>query len=487
MKTIKEKYCSPFVSICICLCITSCKKFVEVAAPITSANADIVYADESQATTVMTAALSLVSGSLTPPDGGFGSISIVGDLSADNMEMIKTTFSNSGTYSQYYKNVVSPGYSMGMQSFWQKLYPIIYVANAAIEGVSKSTTLTKGVKERILGEAYFLRAFSYYYLVSFYGDVPLIVNTDYKISATAARTNTQEVLNQIEFDLKQSVQMLDDRYLYADLRTESTDRVRPNRAAAYALLARVSLTMKKYSDAENAASKVIALSSIYKSDIPLNTVFNKNSMETIWALPSVNLNYNTYDGAIYILDSSGPNSTHPFYLSQGLINSFESGDARKENWIDSAVVGNLVYYYPQKYKVPTGTYSEGDLSEYCVVLRLSEQYLIRAEARIEQNEIDNAKADLNILRSRAGLIDITASTQAELRLAILNEYRLEMFTEWASRWLTLKRTSTLNSVMSLVAPIKDAPAWDETKSFFPIPTEELLYNKNLVQNSGYNN
>jgi hypothetical protein len=123
-----------------------------------------------------------------------------------------------------------------------------------------------------------------------------------------------------------------------------------------------------------------------------------------------------------------------------------------------------------------------------MVLRLGEQYLIRAEARAQQGKVTgagSAEEDLDAIRTRAGLSPTTASTQAQMLDAILQERRVELFAEWGHRWLDLKRTNTIDQVMSVVAPSKGG-VWESYKALYPIPFNELLLNPKLKpQNPGY--
>ena len=119
--------------------------------------------------------------------------------------------------------------------------------------------------------------------------------------------------------------------------------------------------------------------------------------------------------------STGTIPAYPITLS--LVNSFAANDQRKINWIKSVAVSGNTYYYSYKYKVKTGA----ALTEYYTVLRLAEQYLIRAEARTQQNKLVEARSDLNIIRARSGLANSTASSNAELLLAIEQEKRAEFF------------------------------------------------------------
>jgi hypothetical protein len=115
------------------------------------------------------------------------------------------------------------------------------------------------------------------------------------------------------------------------------------------------------------------------------------------------------------------------------------------------------------------------------VLRLSEQYLIRAEARARQGDLIGAKDDLNVIRNAAGLGNTIAVTDIAIIDAVLRERRVELFTEYGHRFFDLKRYGTVNAILSLVKP-----GWEVTDSLLPLPETELLVNPNLLpQNPGY--
>jgi hypothetical protein len=171
-------------------------------------------------------------------------------------------------------------------------------------------------------------------------------------------------------------------------------------------------------------------------------------------------------------------TTKPAYaITNGLLNAFEPSDLRKENWVKANVVNNETFYYPYKYKVRTNT----PITEYLVVFRLAEQWLIRAEANARQNKLQSALDDLNIIRKRAGLPDANANTKDELLLAIEGERQKEFFAEWGHRWFDLKRTERANAIL---APIK-APNWQPTDVLYPLPFQEIQRNTALIQNEGY--
>ncbi len=134
----------------------------------------------------------------------------------------------------------------------------------------------------------------------------------------------------------------------------------------------------------------------------------------------VNKGRNTEDAFTFILPSSGPSESNPVYLSTNLLDDFEDGDNRKALWIDTLILGSDSLYYAYKYVNNT---LNAPLTEYLTVLRLSEQYLIRAESKVHLGDISGALTDLNIVRLRAGLTSVVLQSAEELQSTILNERR----------------------------------------------------------------
>lgn len=357
----------------------------------------------------------------------------------------------------------------------------MYNVNATIEGAGKSTTLTKALKDQLLGEAYFTRAFFYFYLVNMYGNVPLVTTTLYNATAVARRTGTDTVYRRIIEDLNLAKGLLNEKYVDASLIQGTNERLRPNRYAAFALLARVYLFTGDYINAEAEATKIINQKANYDT-VPLRDVFIRNSKETIWALQPVRAGENTPEAQFFVLPTSGPNlNANPVYLANRLMNSFETGDQRKAVWTNSVVVSGENYPYAAKYKINT---LNAAVNEYSIVLRLAEQYLIRAEARAQQNNSGGARADINALRLRASLPNVGATTKDDLLNAILKERRVELFTEWGHRWFDLKRNGKINDIMTPVA-IDKGTTWKADWQLYPIPAIEIQSNTNLSQNNGY--
>jgi starch-binding outer membrane protein, SusD/RagB family len=176
-----------------------------------------------------------------------------------------------------------------------------------------------------------------------------------------------------------------------------------------------------------------------------------------------------------------------YYVSEGLLNSFEVGDRRKSEWINKSDYEGTTYYFPYKYKIGQAQQAvDGDPTEYYTVLRLAEQYLIRAEARARQGNISGAAFDLNAIRSRAGLSNTPAVTQQDLLAAIMHERRIELFSEWGHRWLDLKRTGQVDAIMAIATPLKNTgTTWQSYQQLYPIPLSQLELNPFLRQNPGY--
>jgi hypothetical protein len=463
--------------------VSGCKKLVEVNAPVTSLSSANIYSTDPTAIAAVNANYTILS-NFGPFARQFGGISGIAGLSADELTLYSGT--SDQNLKQYYKNALANNTS----DLWTTIYPLVFRANAALEGLSAATSLTPAVKQQLTGEAKFCRAFIYFYLVNLYGDVPLVLTTDYSVNNLLARTPKDQVWKQIIQDLHDAEILLNSNYPDASLLSTSTERVRPTKWAAAALLARAYLYTSNWTGADSATSAVIG-NSLYRLT-GLDTVFKKNSNEAIWQLQPVNIGYNTLDAYFFILPTSGPNSgTWVAYLSDSLITHFEIGDQRRTHWVNSVTVGGATYYYPYKYKVntndPNNIKSPSAMSEYRMVLRLAEQYLIRAEARAQLNNLPTAKADLDVVRTRAGLLGTTANSQAEILAAILIDRRMELFTEWGQRWLDLKRTGTVNAVMGTggACAVKGG-IWNTNWQWYPIPLGELKTDPNLIQNPGYN-
>jgi len=467
----------------------ACKKLVDVGPPTTKITSSIVYNSDQASISVITGIYSKLSLGNNNSSASISNLSFFAGLSADEYVLYSGANINRKSY---YRNALSAP-AAGFE-LWNNLYPFIFSCNSAIIGLSSSSNLTPGVKTQLLGEAKFLRAFFYFYLVNAYGDVPLILSDNYIETATADRTPKSLVYNQIISDLKDAQTKLNVNYVQADVITpydiSTAERIRPNKSTASALLARTYLYTQNWDSAEIQATNVIGNSLMY-SLTPVNDVFLKNSSEAIWQWQPVTNGgiTNTPEALLFILSvtPAGLNSTHPVYLRANLMTSFEQGDLRsvEGNWISSYTNLTGKYYFSYKYKNAT----QGvDITptEYKTVFRLAEQFLIRAEARAHQNEISGSIDDLNTIRTRAGLPPTSASDQMSLLAAIAHERQVELFSEMGHRWFDLKRTKMADTIMNIITPAKaNGMPWQSFQQFFPVPTSDIQRDPNLTQNVGY--
>lgn len=464
---------------CLSLIITlgGCKKFLEIDGPPTSTNADVVFGNDADANAaVSNLYIKLSAAGITDPTS-FKSLALFTGLSADELQPSPTNATDA--YRLHFQNSLSAS-APGTADYWTNGYAMIATCNEAIEGLTNSKTLTPAIKTQLLGEAKFMRAFCYYYLVNIYGAVPLNLTTDYKANSTRPRTSVDVVYAQIIDDLKIAKDLLSEDYRTAAF-TITGERVKPNKAVASSLLARVYLHLNDLANAEQEATSIVERKTSYDL-VDADDVFTKNSKETMWALQPILANMNTSDAQLFLPSAS---QYQPVYLTADLANSFLATDSRKISWMDSTMISGIKYYYSKKYK--NRSLPGDDVTEYTIVMRIAEQYLIRAEARLGQGRLygaNSAESDLNALRMKRGLNPIPAGySQQELLMEILKEKRRELFVEWGHRWVDLKRLNRANEILS---PLKGAN-WQTTDQLYPIPLLELNGNPSISgnQNPGY--
>lgn len=475
-----KKYHSVIPLFVLAIFHTSCKKLVEVKSPFTQTTRYSVYSLDANAAAVMTGLYTKLSGSSTSFATGDFSISLVAGLSADEFTLSQTVSNTERLYYYYINGLfTNPTGSPGTE-YWDGIYNNIYTCNEAIEGLNTSTTLMPQVKQQLLGEAKFMRAFYYFHLVNLYGAIPLALSSDYQANSRLSRLDEEHVYLQIITDLLEAKELLADHYLGPDALTSTSARLRPTQWAAAALLARVYLYIRDYQNSDIQASAIINNSSLYNL-VPLNSVFLSNSKEAIWQLQPVNSGWNTEDAKVFVINDI-PSSSKPISISYSLYNSFDSTDKRKISWIKDTTISGVFMPYPYKYK--KAKYGES-VTEYLMVFRLAEQYLIRAEARARLGDLTRAAADLNVIRQRAGLSAYGGpALQPALLSAILHERQVEFFSEWGTRWFDLKRTGAIDSIMTTACAQKGG-TWQGYQKLYPILYTEIQKNKNLIQNTGY--
>jgi hypothetical protein len=397
--------------------------------------------------------------------------------------------SNDGSAMEYYTNSMDAISTPNV--FWSNSYNYIYQANAIIQAMNDNKDIDVAINHQLTGEAKFIRAYYYFYLANCYGDVPLVTSTDYTINSQLPRTARSSIYQQIIKDLEDAETLLSSNFVDQSDTAVAVDRVRPTKWAAAALLARTYLYTGDYVKAEMKATEVINNSSLFMLEPDLDKVFLTNSAEAIWQLDVATptqfaASGNTFDGYAFILNAAPNNggTNNISTISSQLLSSFEAGDQRQDKWIGAFTTDSpsITYLFPYKYKV----HQSDTIKEYTMMLRLSEQYLIRAEARAQNNaDPTSILQDIDTIRHRAGLPDYSGGTDKQSLLdAILHERQVELFTEWGHRWFDLIRINKINQVMDTVTPMKGGH-WNPNWQLFPIPQSERKIDIHLSQNDGY--
>lgn len=453
---------------------TSCKQLIEVPGnPPNKITEEQQFADSATTMTAVAGIYNYPAANGTSFTFNDGLLSWTTGLSSDELNTTSTDMNV-----ESFLNYGLTGLNSTVSSLWVNPYKGLYPVNAVLGQVPLSTGLSERFKKQITAEMKVVRALYYFNLVNLFGDVPLVLSTDYRVTSILPRSSVDDVYRQILKDLTEALQALPATY-------PSAGRVRPNLYITEAFLAKVYLYRRDWRAAFDASDKVIK-SNVYSLETDLNKVFLDGSREAIWQLPANNPSSSTtvYD-AYNFVPSTGSFPTYP--LTSKLLSAFEAGDLRAQQWIGSTVISGTQSYYPYKYR--NISYGSSTIEDF-MIFRLAEQYLIRAEARIHLGDIPGGVGDLNILRARSRPtatptnpnpvpdLSITLS-EADALTALMKERQTELFTEWGNRWFDLKRTG------SATAELGGKTAWQPNALLYPVPQSEREKNRFLTQNAGY--
>lgn len=478
--------------ICLLCCLTctaqmACKKLIEVDEPINTLTSTEIFSTDATATSAMAGVYSaMINGTTSGTVGGaFSEFSAglstnLGGLSSD--EFYTSNISGYNSMAAYSANHLTAANAGASTNLWTSAYDIIYKSNSVIQGIAASTSpsLHDNIRKELTAEAKFVRAFCYFYLTNFFGDVPMALTVDFNKTENLPRMPQQQVYLQIIADLKDA-----QAGLPADFSAGNGERIIPNKWAATLLLARAYLYTGDYSGAFTQSSALISNNSLFGLEPDLNNVFSTTSREAVWQLKQTSSDP--------VLKNATPEGyTTSYILSAQLLSAFEPGDQRRVKWVDSAglaYVSNPVAntYYPHKYIIgQINADASQPPPQYYTVLRLAEAYLIRSEAEANgaTGGAASAIADLNMIRARAGLANLNSNLiQQPLKDAVARERQVELFAEWGHRWFDLKRTGQAHSVLSAI-PAKQPWAGDY-QLLYPVPLTEMRFDHNLTQNIGY--
>ena len=378
---------------------------------------------------------------------------IFSDLAADNLSHPDNA--TAVAYAEVDNNTILPE-NTSVEGIWIAIYDGLNVVNNVIAKVDGIPDMNEAEKNEAYGELYFIRALHHFNLVNYFGDIPIKITPTVGIgNINAPRDPVNAVYTQIISDL-----------LFASDHLQSSgSKIRASRDAANALLARVYLYGKDYTNASTFATTVIndANSSLMPD---YADIFGEGTAESIFEIDFNALDRNRIAEYNFPLSENGRGEVRP---STDILGSYEPNDER--------YAATYAFSGTTPYAIKYDDLSTG--SENVIVLRLAEMYLIRAEAQVHlQGSPSAIRDDINVIRNRAGLGNVSFTSYPELLLAIENERRHEFAFE-GHRWFDLVRTERAVEILPTVIHVN--------QTLFPIPLSELITNTNpgMYQNPGY--
>jgi hypothetical protein len=444
------------LSLSFLLVLLSCKKFITVQ-PVDSVSDQVTIVDAASAQTAVRGVYRSLAA-----DNYYGSLfQTFGYLPGDNVQW---TGSQSIIQQFISHNITAD--NGNLESVWAAIYATINGANHVIGKVPAvvDPTLTPALRSQLTGEGYFIRALAYFDLARTWGGVPVTLKPT--LSATDKDTiqtsSVAQVYAQVLSDLNAADSLLP--------LPSTQNPVRANRETVWALKARFYLYRQNWALAESYAGQVIADTKNYALLTPYNSFFQPASAvatkESVLEL-SYSATYTNSHRSDWQPPANGgtrqwaPSDAFVTLVNDPLIGGNRSALVAKTSaglWY-----GNLYYRSPA--------------TDPAYIIRIAELYLIRAEARAQQNaNLPGAVSDLNAIRNRAGLAPATAVSQGDILLAIENERRIEFAFE-PHRWFDLVRTGRAAAVLGVTDP---------NKYVFPFPVNEVVLSKGLLsQNPGY--
>jgi starch-binding outer membrane protein, SusD/RagB family len=392
------------------------------------------------------------------------------------------------------------------KTIWTGYYKAIFRANVAIERIPE-VKMDENLKKRLIAESKFLRAYFYFNLVRWFGDLPLVTKPLTQNDFKQTRAKTADVYAQIIADLKEAIDNLPEKSKYA-----ADDLGRVTKGTARSMLAKAYLTLKDYTNAEKYALEVIN-SNEYSLLPEYGKIFTRdgeNASESIFEVQTTATDERVtfsadYDGGSQYNEVQGvrgtPNLGWGFNRpSDSFIAEFEAGDPRRDATIlyegevlpdGSAIVEKnpklFNARYNQKAWIPAHAGFNYNGPGNIRILRYADVLLIAAEAMNENGKFAQALLQLNAVRKRArgkinGILpDVTETTKDKLRELIWHERRVELGLE-QHRWFELVRTGQAETALK-----KHGKNFVKNKhEFLPIPQTEIdLSSGNLTQNQGY--
>jgi len=387
---------------------------------------------------------------------------------------------------------------------WRGPYPGILRCNLALQRLP-SIAMDESLRNRLIGEAYFLRAHYYFILVRIFGDVPLQTEPlTASSNLNQARTPKAQVYEQIISDCEKAIDMLPVKSSYS-----STDLGRACKEAAEAQLAKVYLTLG--TDYQKVVDLCQAIQDLGYDLSTMSYAENfdptiDNGPESLFEIQySGSTDYDFWGNtnqACWLSTYMGPRNSGWVggswgwnQVTQEFVDSYESGDLRKDVTIlydgcpqfdgkDYDPSWSLTGYNVRKYLVNKTISPEYNTNpSNIVVYRFADVLLMKAEALNELGETSLAQTPLNIVRKRAGLADITTTDKATMKEIIIHERRMELAFE-GHRWFDLIRIDNGDYAVKFLQSIGKTNI-TKNRLLYPIPQDEIDSNPNMTPNPGY--
>jgi hypothetical protein len=358
---------------------------------------------------------------------------------------------------------------------WRGSYKVIANCNVILSRIN-AVAMESSLKDRIIGEALFLRSLMYYNLAIAFGNIPLQL-TPFIPGDQLTQVNATEVYNQLVIDLKVAEENLSQSY-------SASDTGRATKGAAATLLAKVYLTLGDKGNAEIVLKRIMntynySLLTNYSS---LWGKANENNAESIFEVQYLSGGIgqgsafsNDFSPNAFLQNGQGFGRNRP---TSSMQNAYEANDNRfaasmGTSWIN-ATGDVIVANYVKKYFSNPPKENDSDIN--FVVFRYADVLLMLAEALGETPE---SYGYINLVRSRAGLPNINSATSGTFNEKLLQERRVELAFE-NHRWADLKRFGVAKQKVNVAEPF--IPQSSVRELFF-IPQREMDINKNFTQNN----
>jgi hypothetical protein len=359
---------------------------------------------------------------------------------------------------------------------WSGSYGVIANCNVILDRIDNVVEIEAGLKNRIIGEAIFLRSLMYYHLAVAFGNIPLQL-TPFVPGDGLTQVDATAVYEQLVSDLATAEANLPISYPPSDVG-------RATKGAAATLLAKVQLTLGNTADAETTLRRII---NTYNYELVPNYADlwgtgNENNEESIFEVQFIS---GGIGQGTFLTNEFSPSGD--LQTGQGfgrnrptveLENSYEEGDLRFEPSMGVSYINNEGEVVEQNYvrKFESNPPTENDSDNNFVVFRYADVLLMLAEALGESPE---SYALINEVRTRAGLDDIDAGTPGTFQDKLLNERQVELAFE-NHRWADIKRFGVVND--RLIEAESDVINVGDIRNLFFIPQREMDINPNFVQN-----